>query len=236
MPEETQTQTETNQGTETAAETKPETDAKERIEELNTKLKAAEERNELLEQNQALIRANTEAAPAAPAFDPYKEVGLEGDEDIPNVGQQKRIDAFRDAQRNQQNAYIRFRLDHPDYSQLVGTDEQTSNGEFAAPLMKAFRVNPTLLNSMKNSPKPWELAYSNAKIQADKEPKGEGDKTKTTKDEAKAAIDEHIENAARIKTSANAKGGEGLSEEGRTANMPDAEYIKEFKRISGIDL
>jgi len=227
MPEETQT-TETNQG----AETKPETVSKERMDEVNTENKALKERNELLQQNQALIAASTPAAaPAAPAFDIFKEVGLEGPEDIPNVEQSRKINAYYQSIAQRQNAQLRFVADHPDFPQLVGTAQQIATGQWADPLMKAIKANPTLMPTIVNSADPYAAAYAVAKIQADKDAKG--DETKTTKNDAKAAIDEAVENAARVKTSANAKGGEGLSEEGRTKNMSDADFIVLFNATGG---
>jgi len=227
--------TEKTEATATTEETKPETVSKERFDEQNTKLKAAEEKNELLEQNQALLRANTPAAPQAEAFDIYKEVGLDPDDpkDIPNQEQQKKINAYFQGIAQRQNAQIRFLIDHPDYPQLVGTAEQIRAGQFAGPLKEAIKANPTLMETIKNSADPAAAAYSIAKIQAKKT--AEGDTTKTTKTEAEQVINEAVENANRVKTSANTKGGEGLSEEGRVANMSDAEFIK-LANACGADL
>lgn len=215
-------------------ETKPEMVPKERMDELNAKNKELQEQNELLQQNQALINANaTAAAPQVPAFDIYKEVGLEGPDDIPNVEQQKKINAHFQSQRDQRDALIIFRLDHPDFPQLVGTTDQIKTGQWANPLMKAIRANPQLFSTIVNSANPYAAAYTVAKIQADKD--AEGDKTKTTKTEAQQAIDEAVENANRVKTSANTKGGDGLSEEGRVKNMPDPDFIK-LANSCGADL
>lgn len=216
MPEETKT-------TENETETKPEMVAKERFDEVNTKLKAAEEQNVVLQQNQALINANTAVAPKAEAFDIYKEVGLEGPEDMPNQEQLRKINAYFQGVTQHQTARVRFLIDHPDYPQLVGTAEQIQSGQFAGPLKEAIRVNPTLMATIQNSADPQAAAYAIAKMHKEKTEKGE---TKTTKSEAEAVIDEAVENAGRVRTVANTKGGEALSEEGRVANMPDDEFIK----------
>ena len=151
--------------------------------------------------------------------------------DIPNQEQQKKIDAYKDAVFNQKIGQLRFVADHPDFPKLVGTAQQIQTGQWAEPLMKAIKANPTLMNTIVNSTDPYAAAYGVAKLQADKDV--EGDKTKTTKNEAQQAIDEAIKNADKVKTSANAKGGEGLSEEGRTEHMSDAEFIKAFNASGG---
>ncbi len=232
MDEKTETNQVAESGTKKAEETKPETVSKERMDEVNAKNKELEEQNELLKSNQALIAANT-VAPAvqAPAFDIYKEVGLEGPEDMPNVEQSRKINAYFQGIAQRQTAQLRFVVDHPDFPELVGTAEQIRTGQWAAPLMKAIKANPTLMNTIVNSADPYAAAYAVAKIQADKT--AEGDKTKTTKTEAEAAIDEAVENAEKVKSASNTKGGDGLSEEGRTANMTDAEFIAAFNAQGG---
>lgn len=211
----------TEEATETKTETEPDMVSKERFDELNTKLKAAEEQNVVLRQNQALINANAPAAPKAEAFDIYEEVGLEGPKDMPTVEQQKKINAYFQGVSQHQIDRIRFLIDHPDYSQLVGTAEQIKLGQFAEPFKKAIRANPTLMATIQNSDDPQAAAYAIAKLHKERT---EG--TKTTKSEAEAAIEEAVENSKRVKTSANTKGGEALSDEGRLASMPDADFIK----------
>lgn len=233
MPEETKTATETETETKTEApETKPEMVSKERMDEVNTKNKELQEQNELLQQNQALINASATApAPAvqAPEFDIYKEVGLEGPEDMPNVEQSRKINAYFQAITQRQNAQIRFVVDHPDFPKLVGTAQQIKSGQWAEPLMKAIRANPTLMATIVNSADPYAAAYSVAKLQTDKTAEGET----TTKTEAEAAIDEAVDNANKVKSASNTQGGDGLSEEGRTENMSDADFIKAFNASGG---
>lgn len=219
---------ETKQGSE---ETQPETVAKERFDEQQVKLKEAEEQNALLQENQAIIKANTPVVPAANAFDIYKEVGLNPDDpdDIPTQAQQKKINGYFQAVRAHQDAKARFQREHPDYYSLVGTDEQTTTGQFAEPLKIAIRANSTLMTALQNSPRPWELAYSNAKQHAKKKDE------KPAKTEAQAAIDEAVANSERIKVASNTKGGLGLSEEGQVATMSEAEFIKLANSV-GADL
>ena len=230
MPEET---TEANQAAE-SAEAKPEMVPKERLEELSTELKTLREQNELLQQNQAILSANAPVASKAAEFDIYKHVGLDPDDptDMPNQEQLRKINAYFQGVRDQQTARIRFLVDHPDYSQLVGTAEQINSGQFAEPLKEAIKANPTLMATIQNSADPQAAAYAIAKLHKENKDKGQ---TKTTKSEAEQAIEDAVENAARVKTAANTKGGEGLSEEGRVANMPDEEFMK-LANACGADL
>ncbi len=227
----TETGTETVVATETPAET-PETVSKERFDEQQAKLTEAQETNELLRQNQAIIAANVPQAPAAEAFDIYAEVGLKADDptDIPNQEQLKRINAHFQAVTNSSNAQIRFLIEHPDYTELVGTAEQIKSGQFAGPLKEAIRANPTLMATIGNSPDRQAAAYSIAKLYADKNAG-----TKIEKSESQEVIDEAVNNAARVKTGANVAGGEGLSEAGRLATISDADFVKMANKV-GADL
>lgn len=235
----TQTAEGTEQGTEQAGaakteETKPESVSMERFKEQEAKLKAAEEQNTLLQQNQALLNANA-AAPKQEEFNIYKHVGLNPDDptDMPTQEQTKKINAYFQGITQRQNAQIRFLVEHPDYPQLVGTTEQTQSGQFAEPLKEAIRANPTLLATIQNSADPMKAAYTVAKIQAKKT--AAGDTTKTTKTEAQTAIDEAVENATRVKTAANTAGGAGMDEKGSVATMSDGEFIK-LANACGADL
>lgn len=212
-------------------ETKPETVSMERFEEVNAKLKAAEDKNDVQQQNMALIAANATPAPKVEEVDPFKEVGLEGPEDIPNVGQSRKILSHYIGGVKNEMAQIRFQAQHSDFSQIVGDDEHIQSGQFSPPLMKAIKVNPLLLDQIKSSRNPSAAAYKAALQFAEKKTKK--DET-TTKTEAQVAIDEAVANSKTVKTSANAPGGnEGLSEEGRLAKMSDADFIKIFNPTGG---
>ena len=226
--------TEAVQATETPAAGTEEMVSKERMDEVVAENKALKEKNELIEQNSALIQANS-AAPAKQAeqFDIFKEVGLNPDDpkDIPDQAQLKKINAYNQQQNQVILNQIQFKIDHPDYSQIVGTAAQIRTGNFAAPLKQAIKENPALMATIQNSRDPMAAAYAIGKQQEKKA--AAGDKTTTTKTEAEAAINEAVENAKTVKTSANAKGGDGLSEEGRTANMTDADFIKQYNASGG---
>jgi len=221
---------ESNQA-EKQVETKPEMVPKERMDAVSAENKSLKEQNELMQQNQALLRANPPAASQVKQTDPWEIEGLEGDDDIPNVGQQKKVLGRIMGGVRSEITQLRFLYDHPDFSEIVGTREQIQTGQWAAPLNEAIKANPMLMATIVNSADPYAAAYTVAKIHAKK--KAEGDTTKTTKTEAEAAIDEAVENSKRVKTSANTKGGEGLSEQGRVANMSDAEFIDAFNKAGG---
>jgi len=203
---------------------------KARLEEEAAKTKAATEKAELLQANQELIQANAAAAantPKAEAFDIYKKVGLNPDdpEDIPNQAQQKEINAYFQQQENFQQSLIHTRLDHSDFNKIVGTSSQIRSGLYAEPLAAAIKADPTLRTQILNSANPYETAYRFAKAYK----KETGD----PKTDAEKEIDEAVAESKRVKTSANAAGGDGLSEAGRTANMSDADFVKEFNAFGG---
>lgn len=198
---------------------------KERLDEATAELTSQKEANALLQQNMALLKANAPAAtPAAPAFDIYKHVGLNPDdpEDIPTQKQLKEINKYQEGVREQQIAQIRFLADHPDYTELVGTAEQIMAGQFAEPFREAIKANPSMMAMIGTSANPQSAAYEIVKLYQKNKSEGK----KTTKSEAKEAIDEAVENANRVKTSANTKGGEALTDEGRFESMDDEEFIK----------
>jgi hypothetical protein len=218
-------ESQTEEKPEEKPEAEPQTVPKERFDEVNTELSSMKEANALLQQNMALLKANAPAQqPAKEEFDIYKHVGLNPDdpEDIPNQQQLKEINKYNKGVRDQQIAQIRFLSDHPDYSELVGTAEQIQTGQFAEPFKEAIRANPSLMAMIQTSANPQAAAYEIAKLHQQNKAKGE----KTTKKDAKEAIDEAVENANRVKTSANTKGGEALSEEGRYEGMSDEEFMK----------
>lgn len=218
-----QTEAEAKAAGEAAGE--PKTVPFDRFQEMVDKVKQLEEQALVVQQQQALAKANPVQGQQVqqPQFDIYKEVGLDADdpEDIPNQGQLKKIFDHYGTVFSRQLADIDFRQTHPDYAQIVGTFDEIASGKYAAPLAEAIKKNPALLHDIRLSPNPKVAAYNIAKLQL-KKPEG---KTVTT-DEAKVVIDEAIKNAERVKSSANAKGGEALSEEGRYAKMPDPEFVK----------
>lgn len=196
----------------------------ERFQEVVTEMKALKEQNETIMQQQALARANPIQGQQeqAPQFDIYKEVGLdpEDPEDIPNQGQIKKILNHAGKVFSSQLAQIAFQQAHPDYAELVGSADEISSGKYAGPLAAAIKQNPALLTMIAKSGDPRLAAYEIAKLQ-----KAKTKDEPVKKDEAKDAIDEAVENAKRVKSSSNAKGGGALSEEGRYEGMSDEEFV-----------
>lgn len=221
--------TENTETTETEEKTEQKTEEsqtvpKERLDEVNAEMASLKESNSVLQQNIALLQANAPQQPTAETFDIYKHVGLdpEDPDDVPNQKQLKEINKYHQGQRDTQMEQIRFLSDHPDYPELVGTADQVQSGQFAEPIKAAIKADPSLMAMIQTSANPMLAAYKIARIYQ----KNTADGKKTTKAEAKAAIDEAVSNANRVKTSANTKGGEALTDEGRFESMDDAEFMK----------
>jgi len=197
-----------------------ETVPKARFKEMEAKAKIAEEQNALLAQQQAIIAANRQKPAEQKPFDIYAEVGAEDDEDMLTVGQQKKIDAYRESRHQAQMAELQFLSTHPDYNEIVGTDEGIRVGKFAAPLAKAIKENPALQQVILSHPNMREAAYQIARTQIEKPT----EKIETT--DAKDAIDEAVKNARKVKSSSNVAGGGVLSEEGRIATMTEDAFLE----------
>lgn len=229
--------TETGQASEAANQVAAGTEEmvpKSRLEEETAKVTAANEQNKLLQQNQQLIQQNAAAQANAPKVEPYdiyKDVGLDPNDpdDVPTQAQQKKINAYFQQQDNFKQSLIHTRLDHSDFNDIVGTTEQIRSGLYAAPLAAAIQADPTLRTQILNSANPYETAYRFAKTYK----KQTGDSKNTDKTTAEKEIDEAVAESKRVKTSANAQGGDGLSEAGRTTNMSDTDFIKEFNQFGG---
>lgn len=201
-------------------------EAQERIQTLTNELESQKQSNELLQQNLALLKANAPQPqqPKVEQFDIFKHVGLDAEDpdDVPNQGQLKQIvNHITGAYREQINQ-LRFMVAHPDYSEVVGTDEQIRAGQFGEPLKEAIKANPALIATIQASAQPQLAAYSIATLYQKNKAKGES----TTTTEAQDAIDQAVKNAKKVKTSSNAKGGTALTGESRYEAMSDAEFIE----------
>ena len=212
--------------TEETAEAKTEqqeTVPKARFEEVMAEKNAAEERVTLLTQQQQIIQANQQKPAPKEEFDIYKHVGLDPNDpdDVPTQAQLKEIQKYNMSLIGGQMAEIQFMSTHPDYSEIVGTDEGVRVGQFAPPLTKAIKENPALLNLILSSPNKREAAYQIAKLHVAKD-------VKVDVTDAKDAIDEAVKNAQQVKSSSNATGGGVLSEAGRYSeeNMPEDVFIE----------
>ncbi len=206
------------------AEKTPETVPYDRFKEVNDKLKASEEREQTLSQQVAVIQANMPTPgqrPQPDPFDIYKKVGLEDPEDIPTVEQSRKINAYFQSQTDAKLAEIRFLQEHPDFTELIGTEDQIRMGQYATPIREAVKNNPALISMIQNSKNPPLAAYELVKLYQKQKPGTEIDTKK-----AQATIDEAVANAGRIKSTSNVRGGSALSEEGRYAKMPDGDFLK----------
>jgi hypothetical protein len=214
--------TETTESQQTE-ETTEQGDAKDRIQQLTKELDAEKESKDLLQQNIALMRANAPQQQQVEQFDIYKHVGLdpEDPEDVPNQKQLKAIVGHIQGRYRDEISQLRFKIDHPDYSEIVGTEEQLRAGQFAEPIKEAIKANPALIATIQSSAQPQMAAYSIAKLYQQNKVKGQ----QTTKTEAQNVIDQAVKNANKVKTSSNTKGGTALTGESRYEAMTDDEFV-----------
>ena len=211
-----------------AAETTVETTVpRERFEDIQARLRAAEETNELLSQQSRIIAANQPKPTAEKPFDIYAHVGLDPDDpdDVPNQAQLKQIQEYNTSQINSRLNDLQFLSTHPDYHNIVGSHEDVRAGKFAPPLAKMLKNNPALFQVIATSKNPSEAAYQIAKTAAGKP----ADKPAGNEDDE---ITEAVKNALALKSSSNATGGGALSAEGRYEAMDDATFV-ELARKNG---
>lgn len=203
----------------------------ERFQEMVNKVKGLEDTIEANAEQAAIAKANPVAAPTQPTqpqTDPldaiFKDAGLdlEDPDEVPTQGQLKTILSNVATVYDRQLAEMSFFQTHPDYTELIGTQDELASGQYAAPLAAAIKKNPALIQQIQKSADPRMAAYEIAKLQKAKAKPSEKVDTK----EAKNAIDEAVENANKIKSSSNAKGGGGVTEEGRFASMSDGDFLK----------
>ncbi len=193
----------------------------ERFKEMVDKVELLEKQAGVAAEQAAIAKANPIAAQATSAdqFDIFKEVGLDKDDDVPDVGQTKKIMAHYGHVFDMRIATLAFHQAHPDYDQLVGTVDEIASGKYAEPLAAAIKKNPALQSMIASSKNPRIAAYEVAKLQK------ESVKTPVVTKDAKDAIDEAVKAANKVKSPSNTKGGESLSEEGRIAKMSDADFL-----------
>jgi len=206
------------------------TEAPDRIKELTDKVASLTEQISTMKETAAIAKANPIAAPTQPTqpqADPldviFKEAGIDLDDpdEIPTQGQLKTILKNVATVYDRRLAEMSFFQLHPDYAQLVGTQDELASGQYAAPLAAAIKKNPALVQQIQKSADPRLAAYEIAKLQKDKKTT-----EKVDTEEAKNAIEEAVENANKVKSSSNAKGGGGITEEGRFASMSDGDFLK----------
>jgi len=181
--------------------------------------------NEALQTNLQLMRNNPpQQTGKVEQFDIFKHVGLDPDDplDIPNQKQLKEIFAYQQGLIRSEGAMQRFLSEHADFPELVGTTAQIRAGQFAEPFLEVQKEHPAEMRDALDSQNPQSAVYGLVKLHQKNKAKG----AKATKKDAKNAIDEAVENANRVKSSSNTKGGEGLSEEGRYESMSDEEFYE----------
>lgn len=205
------------------------TEAPDRIKELTDQVSDLKGQISTMAETAAIAKANPMVAPTQPAqpqADPldaiFKEAGLDADdpEEILYQAQFKKILGTVATVFDRRLAEMSFFQTHPDYREIVGTQDELASGQYAAPLAAAIKKNPALIQQIQKSADPRMAAYEIARLQKTKPAE------KVDTEEAKNAIDEAVENAKKIKSSANAKGGGGLTEAGRFADMSDGDFLE----------
>lgn len=233
VEDQTEETTETTETTETEETTEEKTVSMERFKEEQAKTKTAEEAAALATQNAQIALANAPKKEAEKPFDIYAYVGLDPDDpdDVPTQTQLKQIDAYNKNQNQVQIEQMQFLATHPDFNEIVGTQENVTASKFAPPLAKAIKENPALTGVILNSKNPREAAYQIAKPYFDAT-KAVKKSDKDDKGAAADAIAEAVANAGKVKSSSIVAGGGVLSEEGRLANMSDEDFL-ELVRANG---
>ena len=226
MAEKEEGQQAEGQQAEAAAQNQSESVTKERFDEVNAKLAAAEETNALLQQNMALASANANAArlPRQPPDD-YEAAGIkipdDPENDMLNFADQRKLDDYRAKKDAAEKAEIHFKLDHPDFAQVVGTPEQINSGQWAKPLADAIKDDPTIAAKIQASGNPRSAAYSIAKLY---EQRASSKPAKTAEEEAAATIQEALAAVEKPGSASAASGQAGLDMAHTIANETDEEF------------
>lgn len=191
---------------------------KERMDTLineNTELKT---RIDLIEQNNALVAANAPATQPLEEFDIYKEAGVsdEGSDSI-SVEQHRKTLDYVQKTHQAQITDLRFHVMNPDFTEMVGTNDQIAKQEFAPPLAAALKANPALLDQIKSNANPKQAALGIARAAA-----GAVKAAETT--DGEDVIDEAVRNAERVKSGQTVRGGSGVGAQHRFMSMTDEAF------------
>ena len=192
---------------------------KERLDEVLTKNAELTSRMDLMEQNNALVAANTPKTQPLEEFDIYREAGVseEGSDSISVEQHRKTLDYVQKTHQAQIND-LRFHVTNPDFTEMVGTNDQISKEQFAPPLAAALKANPALLDQIKSSANPKQAALVIARAAA-----GTVKAAETT--DGEDVIDEAVRNAKRVKSGQTVRGGSGVGAQHRVMTMTDEAFI-----------
>jgi len=197
---------------------------KERLDEVIAKNAELTSRLDLVEQNNALVEANTQKPQPLEQFDIYKEAGVsdEGSDSISVEQHRKTLDYVQRTHQAQIDD-IRFHQQNPDYVDMVGTNEGARKGQFAPPLAAAIKENPALFDQIIKSANPKMAALAIARSAAGKVQKQEST-------EGEDVIDEAVRNAKRVKSGLTVRGGSGVSEQHRYLTETDEAFVARARR------
>jgi hypothetical protein len=206
-----------------------------RFEEANTAAKEAKEAAEAAQQTIAQLQAQNQMlaqnkAPQEPT-DLYAQtitrLGLQDEAYLTREQQGQVFNTMFDAISATQ-ADASFMASHPDYSEVVGTQDGYGNFVPAAPLQRVLTQNPHLRQAVFSSPQGKMLAYELAKADPTYQ---ESLKTKGLPPEVKAAADaKAIVDAAARQASISAAGtGQGSTDRAKAVQDMSEEEFQAYK-------
>lgn len=216
------TETQTGEEIQPAAEVKPDAEPdkmipKERLDYVLEKSKAQEQYARSLEAQIELIKRQSQ--PEQEQFDPLSEIPDEGLVEAPQV---KKVLNGLIKTFGQTLGEMQFRMQCPDYDQLVGTPQKM--GE---PLQKLINERPDLAQFILTSPNPKQAAYQLTKFYVSTQGTGQipTDPAVTKKAE------KVIANAKRPISVSAVGGSAAISAANRFANMTDEELDAEIAKV-----
>jgi len=216
---------------------------KSRYDEANTRAQAAEEKAELLQQQMLMMTTAQQYNPQVQpqqsqqaSTDPYD--GFEDDDYVSVAAARKSQQAFATQIQQQVNQQIQvsgFQAGHPDYAEVVGTQNQlTGQFEMSPHLTTALTNNPAMTQLLKSQQHPlaaMQLAYQLATSEKAKVAKNQSQQT-TTYQQQNARITASAQTAIMP---GSAVGGSGeINNEAAASGWSDAEFAAlDAKVMSG---
>lgn len=213
----------TDDGQQTTEQAQSEMVPKERLDEVSARLEAEQEARSNLEQQLALTAANTVAPQAQQPVDDFEAAGIKiEDRDMPlSAEETQKLTRYQAEQYKRDLAELHFKLDHPDFAQVVGTPEQIASGQYAKPLADAIKADPSIAVKIAQAANPRAAAYRIAKLF---EARAEAAPEQTEEQKAAAVIQEVIAASERPGSASAAPGQAGIDSASKVAKMSDEEF------------
>lgn len=204
---------------------------KSRFDEINARMKAAEERSQQAMTQLQLLKANAQQRPEQKQESMFLSVAkqLGYNDDFLTTEQQAHVmDTILTQQMQQQQATIKqqqFLAQHPDFEKVVGKmNPVTGQFDFAPPLMRQIQKNPSLVQTLQNHPEGGMIAYSIAAN--DPEYLNE-----TTNAKAEKVVTTTKKPVEAPKSISNIPGGGSLNKADAIRQMSDAEFKAHLEKV-----